>query len=521
MKIRLIALLAASLLLILALPSAAQPSTRAPVIVTATSINNASNAHPFHPDVQIFVTGVESATIEASEPDHTCAPGADTRSVWFVTELMPGTLTLDTTGSSYTIAGGTSPNTVISLYRLNNWTFSGFADISSIACNDNGGSAGIINAFNIPTAGQYMVQISAAPGVAVTGASQVNLLANFTAAIPISFDEPSGARTLKIPSLPAIVNIGNATVALDEPFDPSLGAPVTNTVWFKFTYSERRIFAVSNFYDSGGDLGFSLFQKSGSAYVPASGILSNGADSITAILNAGTYYLRVGLLGEPNGSTANITTFTVIAYLTDPNFDFSVGMTEGGVSATPDLTGWNVKNGTAGPGGDEVFCDGPPAYECGFRFTSIGATEATQIKAVIGLNTMKLKKGDLVIIQAMLLDLIGTPDLKVTMKLTNAAGATQNYNLNVVTASEFPAIITQVPATFTPVKSTIIVKNRDTTPGDSVEVDGVIAAVLRVGEGVVRGGTLKLPLGGGLSAAWAEAASAAPKGVLPVPPAAQ
>src|SRR5690606_34336310 len=109
---------------------------------------------------------------------------------------------LDTTGSTYTVSGGISSNTVISLYRLNNYTFVDFTSISPVTCNDNGAGPGIINAFNITSQGLYMVQISAAPGVAVTGVSEVRLLANFTAAQPISFDEPSGARKLKIPSLP-------------------------------------------------------------------------------------------------------------------------------------------------------------------------------------------------------------------------------------------------------------------------------------------------------------------------------
>jgi hypothetical protein len=69
------------------------------------------------------------------------------------------------------------------------------------------------------------------------------------------------------------------------------------------------------------------------------------------------------------------------------------------------------------------------------------------------------------------------------------------------------------------VKAVLKVKNKDTVPGNSVEIDSVVAAVLRVGEGVLRGGTLKLPLGGGLSGAWA--APTAPEGLLPVPPAAQ
>lgn len=531
MKIRLVVFLTASLIMLAGFPSAAQAGTRAPVVVPAASINNVASAQPFHPAAQFVVTGVQTATIEALEPDHTCAPGADSRSVWFTTDLMPGALTLDTTSSTYTVSGGTSSNTVISLYRMTNYVFTGFGDLSPLACNDNGSGPGIINAFNITSTGTYMVQISAAPGVAVTGASEVRLLANFAPAQPLSFDEPSGARKLKIPSLPVVVNIGSATVSLNEPFDPLALDPanypptepdaVTNTVWFKFTYTERRIFAVSNFYDI-ADIRFSLFQKVGSNYIPAPGILDNYRGSLTAVLDPGTYYLRVGMAGSPEGNPVTFITFAVMAYLTDPNFDFSLPGTEGKAGATADLTGWAVKKGNTGVGGDEVFCDGAPNYACGFRFTSAGASEATTLKAVVGLNAVKFKKGDIFTQQLTLLDMVGTPNLKFSVVLTNAAGATQVYNMNLKSDEEmFAASIIQLQSGFTPVKVMLKLKNKDKTSGNSIEINSAIAAVLRVGEPLRHGGALKLPLGGELSSAWAEAASTAPKGVLPVPPPAQ
>src|SRR5690606_16408659 len=92
------------------------------------------------------------------------------------------------------------------------------------------------------------------------------------------------------------------------------------------------------------------------------------------------------------------------------------------------------------------------------------------------------------------------------------------FNMNVKNdLNPNPSIIRQIPSNFVPVKATLKLKNKDTVGGNSIEIDGVIAAVLRVGEGVRHGGTLKLPLGGELSTAWSAAANTTPKGVLPVP----
>jgi hypothetical protein len=515
MKARLTILLTASLALISTLPSAAQSSIRMPVIVAASTIDDIYNPHPFHPNAQIIVTGVESATVDVSEPDQSCAGGPEGHSIWFNMQLTPGTLTLDTTGSSFTVSGGTSSNTVIALYEQDTG-----GNFVSIACNDNGAGAGVINAFNVTLTGTYSVQIAAAPGVTVTGASQVTLLATYTAALPVAFDEPANARALKIPSLPAMINIGSATIGLDEPVDPLLvGATVTNTVWFKFTYSTRRLFGVANFYTVAGDMWFSVFEKSGASYVPVADILSVSANNLTVLLEPGTYYLRVGMTGEPAGTLSPFVTFTAIALLNHPNFQFAAPGTEGTAGAAVDLSGWTATNAT---GGDTVFCNGSPQYLCGYRFTSAGATEATQIKSTVVLNDVKLKKGDVMTLQVQLMGSIGTPNLKATFKLVNAVGATQKFTLNIMSSqSASPAMISYIPATFVPVKATLILKNNDTVTGNSIEIDGVLAGALRVGEGVVRAETLKLPLGGDLSSAWAEAASPAQKGLLPVPPAAQ
>src|SRR5690606_11438353 len=100
---------------LIVLPAAAQIGPR------ITGADTAATAHPFSPDAQITVTGAESATIEGSEPNHTCLTPASAGgySVWFRTTLQPGILALSTVETTYGTAGGPSTDSVISVYRFN------------------------------------------------------------------------------------------------------------------------------------------------------------------------------------------------------------------------------------------------------------------------------------------------------------------------------------------------------------------------------------------------------------------
>lgn len=279
---------------------------------------------------------------------------------------------------------------------------------------------------------------------------------------------------------------------------------------------------MSNFYSTSEDLWFSLFQKSGPNYLPVPGASSNYSNSLTAILEPGTYYLRVAVYDRPEGTSAGFITFATIAYLTPTNYEFSVGTTEGTAGATPSITGWKAKNATPGPAGDGAFCDGAPPYECYLRLVGSGPGESTSFKGKLNLQSVNLKKGDILTIQGFQLDLVGTPNYTAKFTLTDAAGATQSYTLSVNSTADYQTLITPVVASFTPVKAVLKIKNKDTVPGNSVEIDSIVAAVLRVGEGRNSGAApLKLPLGGEIPAAWASAAAAAPHGLLAAPPPAQ
>lgn len=523
MRLRITTLILSLLMLALAIPAAAQTGTRAPIEVTAASINNGANAKRFHPAASFVVTGVENATNEPTEPDHTCQQGYESRSVWFTTDLMPGTITLDTTGSVYTISNvtGTSYDTVISLYRVNGASFGGFNTLTPVACSGNDSGPGILTEVSIPVPATYMVQISAAPLVLVSGASQVRLEASYTPAQAVINDEPSGARNLKSPGIPSILNIGSATVSANEPVDPLALNPeyypaqvpeiITNTVWYKFKYTGRRMFAVTNLYGV-DNLRFSLFQKNGGDFVPAAGIDESQRNSLTATLEPGTYFLRVGIAGSPQGSLANFATWSTIAYLMPPNYGFAQPGAEGQPGAFPDETGWKVLKGTSGPGGtDSSYCSGSyGGYDCGFMFASSGPTEATVLKSTLPLGDVKVKKGDIIMMQMPLISIQGTPNLKFSLIFTDAGGASLTYNLNIRDDDVMtPVMVRAVSANFVPVRAVVKIKNKDKDLGDKIVLDSVMVSVQRVGEATRHGALLDVP------AAWAT--STAPKGVLPVP----
>lgn len=483
--------------------------------ISASDNNDAADAYGFNPDAQIIVTDVETADTEAPEPEHSCLtpPDKGNHSVWFKSVLMPGTVTLNTAGSSFDTGAGPSSDTVLSIYRFTDSGpegFDSFSELTPVSCDDTTGTEASLNNLLITFGGTFYIQVSAAPSVTATGASTIILNAGYTASTPQPFDEPDQAKKMKLPNLPSMSNISSATVSLTEPEDPLAPGPVTNTVWAKFKLTTKRIVGFQNFYFNSASLFFSIFTKVGNDYDPAVGTILSFPDVILATLNPGTYYLRIGVLDEPAGTESTFITFTSIAYMMPTNYNFSLGFTEGTSNATEDFTGWSMKNGTAGPGGDGVVCETSSPYDCFFQFTSDGVTEKTQLKANVVLKDVVLKKGDIIRFQPSLSDMFGEPNFQAKLVLKSASGGKQVYVFNVTDGNNTePSLTATVPSGFKPVLAKLKFTNKDTDAGDFVEIDGVVVAALRVGEGLR--GPLSVPLFGSNSSAWA------PQRVLPVP----
>ncbi|MBK9123559.1 MAG: hypothetical protein IPM16_10640 [Chloroflexi bacterium] len=210
-----------------------------------------------------------------------------------------------------------------------------------------------------------------------------------------------------------------------------------------------------------------------------------------ATLNPGEYYLRIGIVGQPQGTSSTFITFTGIAYLMPPNYNFSVGLTEGTSSAAPSLAGWTVKNAA----GDDVGCDAAPPYICSFTFISSGAGENTVLKTSVDLSDVKVKAGDVIRFQPSLNDVSGLPNLQAKLVLRDAFGNKQKYVFFVTDDQNTePNLTAVVPANLKPVKAVLKFKNKDTDNGDFIEVDGVVVAALRVGESLR--GPVNIPLFG-------------------------
>lgn len=486
------------IIVLIIVPSAAQIGPR------ITGADSAATAHSFSPDAQIIVTGVETATIEGTEPDHSCltpsSPGG--HSVWFRTTLQPGTLSVDTTGTSYSTAGATSADSIISVYRFedsNPGGFNSYTELISVGCNDNPGTAGTIQGLVIEQVTTFYIQVSAAPSVTAIAPSTVILTADFTAAVPHPYDNPGKAKVLKLPNLPTVTNVANATLSLNEPIDPALPFPITNTIWTKFTLTTKRVVWFQNFYYQAATLWFSIFTKSGPTFTPANGIHLAGPDIIFGALEPGTYFMRIGIVNAPPGTTQNFITFTGLAYLSPIADEFSVAMTEGTPGATASMEGWVVRK----PSGDGEACEDVAPYDCYFKFVSVGAAEATKLKANVHLNNVKLKKGDMLLLQAGIGETSGEPNLKVKVVLRNAAGASLTYRMNIrENVHATPKRLITLPAGFVPVRATTTVANLDTDAGDSIELDGLVIVGIRSGE-ALRSQPLKLDRLGKISSEWA------------------
>ncbi|MBK9124277.1 MAG: hypothetical protein IPM16_14325 [Chloroflexi bacterium] len=497
------------------LPAAAQSAPRAVQVILNAANNNKSSAFQFSPNAEMTVTGVENATIEGGESQHSCLPAASagSKSVWFEVFLVEGLVTLSTAGTSYGTGGGNSPDSVMSIYFGSNFTT--FGNLVPVACNDNGSGAAVLTNVPIPVNGNYLIQVSASTAITVTAASQVNLVVTHVPDDPASNNEPGGAKSIKFPANVSLSNMGFATVDLNEPADPALADPLYNTVWFTFTKVDESptVFQQLNSATGAPTLWFSIYTDTGAGLAIAPD-LDQSDGYVAAFLSPGTYYLRVGQTSEPEGIVSLTESFITLGYLMPNNFEFSVDRYENtNTSGLPvaDLNGWSVKNGDVG---ETAVCDPIAPYNCYFVFTSSGALESTQLKSKLNLVDNKIKKGDILTMNASV-ELVGDPDLAISVKLVDASGAKlkfgTDYDTDVTDFVQYTAFAT---ASLKPVKAVVKFKNNDTDFGDTVRLDSFAAGTVRVGEFVGRFTPVLSGLKLELPDAWS-----APGGadVLPVP----
>lgn len=497
------------------LPAAAQSSPRAVQIILNAANNNKSSAYQFSPNAEMTVTGVENATIEGGESQHSClpAPSAGSKSVWFEVFLVEGQVTLNTAGTSYGTAGGNSPDSVMSIYYGSSFTT--FGNLVPIACNDNGSGAAALTNVPIPVNGSYMIQVSASTAITVTAASQVNLVVTHVPDSPAANNEPGGAKAIKFPAQISLSNMGFATVDLNEPADPALADPLYNTVWFTFSKADESptVFQQLNTAINAPSLWFTIYEDNGGGLVIPPDV-DQQSGYIAAFLAPGTYYLRVGQTSDAEGITSITETFITLGYLMPNNFEFSVDRYENSnTSGLPvaDLTGWSVKNGDPG---ETAVCDPIAPFNCYFVFTSSGALESTQLKSKLNLVDNKIKKGDILTMNASA-ELVGDPDLALSVKLVDANGVSLKYGTDFDSdVTDFVQYTAFATASLKPVKAVVKFKNNDTDFGDTVRLDSFAAGTARVGEfygrfaPVLNGLKLELP------EAWSVPGGAR---VLPVP----
>lgn len=461
-------------------PVAAQPAPRAVQVIPNAANNNKSSAYQFGPDAEMIVTGVENATIEGSESQHSClsSPSAGSKSVWFEVFLVEGQVSINTAGTSYGTGSGNSPDSVMSLYFGNRFT--PFSQLIPIACNDNGTNAAAFANLPISVSGTYLIQVSASTAITVTTTSQVNVLVTHSPDAPASNDQPSGAKSLKFPVLGALVDTYYATADLNEPSDPALAGPIYYTVWYKFDLADASPIVIQQLnLNSFVDLWFTFYEDNGGTLVIPTGRISSSIGFTSALLNPGSYYIRVGSMTPSPALTEQ---FVATGYLVPNNIDFSVdGYEDTDTSGLPvaDLSGWTVKNGDPG---ETAICDTIAPFNCYFLFDSSGAGEATKLKAKVNLADYKIKTGDVFTFN-MSTTLVGDPNLAISVKLVDAADASlkfsKKYDIGIPNPFQF---ISLAPTPIKPVKAIVKLKNKDTDFGDTVKLDNFVAGVLRLGK---------------------------------------
>lgn len=253
------------------------PPTRTPFTGPPPVSDNFSNAQDL--PVPGSATGVNvNATVEAGEPEPTCAsPGARERTAWFkIVAPQTTTITLTTENSDF--------DTILAVY-----TGTAFANLQEIACDDDI-MVGVIQtlvSFNA-TAGQtYFVQLS---GFAGNGAGTFFL----QALLPPPNDNFAGA--IAVPVGTSLT--GSNRAATVESGEPSCSC-VGRTVWYRFTPSQSEDVTITTHVGDTLDATLAVYTGASlSSLIELDSADSNsrgGPETITVPATAGqTYFVQLG-----------------------------------------------------------------------------------------------------------------------------------------------------------------------------------------------------------------------------------
>jgi hypothetical protein len=462
---------------LLPVPRAANP----PTVIPGPLNDNMVDAFTLYPDVSLIVEGIDTATVEIDEVAHACALPAATagsHSVWFAAYLPKGLLTLKTEGTAYVTAGDPSNDTVMSVYRLTDKFAPDFTKLEALTCANGGTGAAQIN--ELPTNDAiYLIQVSMESGTALAG-STLSLKAKFKPASPVAGDKPSNARPLTFPATYLVNSLSSATVDFNEPIDPMVPAEmVGNSIWYKFQLAAPQRVLLGSLLGP-----VSIFRVLGNGTLEPIDYTFIDIDDL-ALLEAGNYLVRVFMpaIQMPLLALGALIPmpFIAVPVLSPTNVTF--GTDEGTVDAVASLDGWKLKSATPSgePNADELVC-GFIADKCGVQFTSQGAGEATKLVGKTSLSSIKLKKGELLLLAATGMSTDTSTQVRVKLILRDATGARVIITKDLVPGT-FGILLDQVvamPRKFTPVSAKIVVTNLSQTEGNVAIIDELLVVTARV-----------------------------------------
>ena len=462
---------------LLPVPRAANP----PTVIPGPLNDNMIDAFTLYPNVSLVVEGIETATIEVDEPMHSCAVPAATagsHSVWFAAYLPNGLLTLKTEGTAYVTAGDPSADTVMSIYRLTDKFAPDFTKLQALACANGDTGAAKIKNF-VTNEAIYLIQVSMESGTALAG-STLSLKAKFKPASPVAGDKPSTARNLTFPATYLVNSLSSATVDFNEPVDPLVPAEmVGNSIWYKFQLAAPQRVLLGSLLGP-----VSIFRVLGNGALEPIDYTFIDIDDL-ALLDAGNYLVRVFMpaLQMPLITLGALIPMPFIAVPVLSPINVTFGTDEGTVDAAASLDGWKLKNAT--PSGelnaDELVC-GFIADKCGVQLTSQGTGEATKLIGKTSLSSIKLKKGELLLLVATGMTTDTATQVRVKLVMHDATGARVVITKDLVPGT-FGILLDQVvamPRKFVPVSAKVIVTNLSQTEGNVAIIDELLLVTARV-----------------------------------------